>query len=170
MPHRCFDFSRADGPRLRLMISSANCRNRAETLGLMQRNFSRVPGRALKVIVSTGEWLCRFVGCQYTTRSMAKAAARNELTAKNTKIAEKNQIKLFSLCSLRSLRQEFSPQKCPNCKQLAIPNHFSPPARTVSKCGGCSSRATVATSIFLKPADSSQWCRSLSEKPSQRSP
>jgi len=54
--------------------------------------------------------------------------------------------------------------------QSAIRNYFSPPARTVSKWGGSSSRATTDTSILRKPAASSQWCKSLSEKPSQRSP
>ena len=47
---------------------------------------------------------------------------------------------------------------------------FSPPARIVWKCGGCSSRATTLISIFLKPASSSQRCRSLSANPGQRSP
>ena len=47
---------------------------------------------------------------------------------------------------------------------------FSPPARIVWKCGGCSSAATMLISIFLKPAASSQRCKSLSAKPGQRSP
>ena len=37
-----------------------------------------------------------------------------------------------------------------------VRNYLSPAARTVAKCGGCSSRATTVTSIFLKPAASSQ--------------
>ena len=53
---------------------------------------------------------------------------------------------------------------------VSAPCYFSPPAKMVWKCGGCSSRATTLTSIFLKPAASSQSCRSLSAKPSQRSP
>src|SRR6266550_8895490 len=47
---------------------------------------------------------------------------------------------------------------------------FSAPARIVWKCGGCSSRATTLISTFLNPASSSQRCKSLSAKPSQRSP
>ena len=50
------------------------------------------------------------------------------------------------------------------------PHYFSPLARRVWKCGGCSSVATMLISIFLKPASSSQRCRSPSAKPGQRSP
>jgi hypothetical protein len=49
---------------------------------------------------------------------------------------------------------------CSRClrgkNQRTRPTHFSPLAKIVGKCGGCSSRATMLTSIFLKPACSSQ--------------
>src|ERR1035438_5274418 len=49
-------------------------------------------------------------------------------------------------------------------------SYFWAPARTVSKWGGWSSRATTLISMRLKPASSSQRWRSLSAKPGQRSP
>jgi hypothetical protein len=54
-------------------------------------------------------------------------------------------------------------------RTIAAP-YFSAVARTVWKWGGWSSRATTLISIFFNPACSSQFCKSLSAKPSQRSP
>src|SRR5213075_2797265 len=66
------------------------------------------------------------------------------------------------------LRRELESQSaCPTwnarlMKEGKSRPHFWAPASKVWKCGGCSSRATTLISIFLKPARSSQPCKSLS--------